>query len=62
MNMNNVFKNSVVAITGATGSWGTELIKQLLEKDPKQIIDRLDLVIHGNFKKALEAFARNRTD
>ncbi len=38
MNMNSVFKNSVVLLTGGTGSWGNELIKQLLEKDPKQII------------------------
>ena len=37
-------------------------IKHDMKEDPKQIIDRLDLVIHGNFKKALEAFARNRTD
>lgn len=36
--MNNMFKGSVVAITGGTGSWGRELIKQLLEKDPKQVI------------------------
>ncbi len=33
-----MFKDSVVLITGATGSWGNELIKQLLEKDPKKII------------------------
>lgn len=33
-----MFKDSVVLITGATGSWGNELIKQLLERDPKQII------------------------
>jgi FlaA1/EpsC-like NDP-sugar epimerase len=33
-----MFKDSVVLITGGTGSWGNELIKQLLEKDPKKII------------------------
>jgi FlaA1/EpsC-like NDP-sugar epimerase len=33
-----MFKDSTVLITGGTGSWGNELINQLLEKDPKQII------------------------
>lgn len=33
-----MFKDKVVLLTGGTGSWGNELIKQLLEKDPKQII------------------------
>jgi FlaA1/EpsC-like NDP-sugar epimerase len=33
-----IFKNSVIFITGGTGSWGNELTKQLLEKNPKKII------------------------
>ncbi|MFA6999686.1 MAG: polysaccharide biosynthesis protein [Candidatus Paceibacterota bacterium] len=33
-----MFKNSVIFITGGTGSWGNELTKQLLEKNPKKII------------------------
>lgn len=33
-----IFKNSVILITGGTGSWGNELTTQLLEKDPKKII------------------------
>lgn len=33
-----MFKNKTIAIPGATGSWGNELTKQLLEKDPKKII------------------------
>ena len=33
-----MFKNKTIAITGATGSWGNELTKQLLEKEPKKII------------------------
>lgn len=33
-----MFKNSVVLISGGTGSWGNELIKQMLEREPKQII------------------------
>ena len=33
-----IFKNAVILITGGTGSWGHELTKQLLEKDPKKII------------------------
>ncbi|MFA5095617.1 MAG: polysaccharide biosynthesis protein [Candidatus Paceibacterota bacterium] len=33
-----IFKNSVVLITGGTGSWGNELTRQLLEKKPKKII------------------------
>jgi FlaA1/EpsC-like NDP-sugar epimerase len=28
--MNNIFKNSKILITGGTGSWGNELVKQLL--------------------------------
>ena len=33
-----IFKDSVIFITGGTGSWGNELTKQLLEKNPKKII------------------------
>lgn len=33
-----IFKNAVILITGGTGSWGRELTRQLLEKDPKKII------------------------
>ncbi len=33
-----MFKNKTIAIFGATGSWGNELTKQLLDKDPKTII------------------------
>lgn len=29
--------NSIILITGGTGSWGHELVKQLLEKNPKEI-------------------------
>ncbi|MCM3719148.1 polysaccharide biosynthesis protein [Fictibacillus phosphorivorans] len=29
--------NSKILITGGTGSWGNELVKQLLEKNPKEI-------------------------
>ena len=32
-----MFKNKRVLITGATGSWGYELVKKLLEKDPLEI-------------------------
>lgn len=33
-----MFKDTSILCTGATGSWGNELIKQLLEKEPKKII------------------------
>ena len=33
-----MFKNKKILITGGSGSWGNELTKQLLEKEPKQII------------------------
>jgi FlaA1/EpsC-like NDP-sugar epimerase len=33
-----LFKDKRVLITGGSGSWGNELTKQLLEKDPKEII------------------------
>ena len=36
--MKNQFKNQRILVTGATGSWGNELIKQLLFFSPKQII------------------------
>jgi UDP-N-acetylglucosamine 4,6-dehydratase len=32
-----VFENQIILITGGTGSWGHELVKQLLEKNPKEI-------------------------
>ena len=33
-----MFKDSIVLVTGGTGSWGNELISQLLEKySPKEI-------------------------
>jgi FlaA1/EpsC-like NDP-sugar epimerase len=35
---NELVTNKVVAIFGATGSWGNELTRQLLEKNPKKII------------------------
>ena len=34
----NIFKESICAIFGGSGSWGRELTKQLLLKDPKEII------------------------
>ena len=33
-----MFENSTILITGGSGSWGNELTKQLLEKNPKQVI------------------------
>ena len=33
-----MFKNKTITVPGGTGSWGNELTKQLLEKDPKKII------------------------
>jgi len=33
-----MFTNSKVFITGGTGSWGHELVKQLLGKNPKEIV------------------------
>lgn len=38
MSFNSLINNSVVALTGGTGSWGQELTKQLLEKNPMKII------------------------
>ncbi|XJZ28214.1 polysaccharide biosynthesis protein [Bacillota bacterium Lsc_1132] len=32
-----MFENQTILVTGATGSWGHELVKQLLEKNPKEI-------------------------
>jgi len=32
-----MFKNKIILVTGGTGSWGNELVKQLLEKNPKEI-------------------------
>lgn len=32
-----LFENKIILVTGATGSWGHELVKQLLEKDPAEI-------------------------
>lgn len=36
--MNNFFKEKTILCTGGSGSWGNELTKQLLEKEPKKII------------------------
>ncbi len=36
--MKNMFTGSIVFITGGTGSWGNELVKQLLDFHPKQIL------------------------
>ncbi|MEC2343360.1 MULTISPECIES: polysaccharide biosynthesis protein [Paenibacillus] len=33
-----MFKDQVILVTGGTGSWGYELIRQLLPQDPKEII------------------------
>ncbi|MFB6467604.1 polysaccharide biosynthesis protein [Cytobacillus sp. Hz8] len=33
-----MFKNTTVLVTGGTGSWGTELIHQLLAQEPNKII------------------------
>jgi len=33
-----MFKDKTILITGGTGSWGNELTKQLLERDPGKII------------------------
>ncbi len=33
-----MFENKTILITGGSGSWGNELTKQLLEKNPKEII------------------------
>jgi UDP-N-acetylglucosamine 4,6-dehydratase/5-epimerase len=32
-----LFKNKIILVTGGTGSWGHELVKQLLTYDPKEI-------------------------
>ncbi|BCB03447.1 SDR family NAD(P)-dependent oxidoreductase [Bacillus sp. KH172YL63] len=32
-----MFTNKTILVTGGTGSWGNELVSQLLEKDPKEI-------------------------
>jgi len=32
-----LFKNQIILVTGGTGSWGYELIRQLLTYDPKEI-------------------------
>jgi FlaA1/EpsC-like NDP-sugar epimerase len=33
-----LFKNKTVLVTGGTGSWGYELVRQLLKNDPKEIL------------------------
>jgi UDP-N-acetylglucosamine 4,6-dehydratase len=33
-----MFKNAIILVTGGTGSWGKELILQLLTLDPKEVI------------------------
>lgn len=32
-----MFKNQTILVTGGTGSWGYELVRQLLTLDPKEI-------------------------
>ncbi|MFP3339927.1 polysaccharide biosynthesis protein, partial [Micrococcus sp. SIMBA_131] len=32
-----MFRDQTILVTGGTGSWGHELIKQLLQKSPKEI-------------------------
>lgn len=32
-----MFENKTILVTGATGSWGHELVRQLLEKNPREI-------------------------
>ncbi|PWA12719.1 UDP-N-acetylglucosamine 4,6-dehydratase [Pueribacillus theae] len=32
-----MFENKIILVTGGTGSWGYELVKQLLKKNPKEI-------------------------
>lgn len=32
-----LFKNKIILITGGTGSWGYELVRQLLKENPKEI-------------------------
>ena len=36
--MDNFFKDKTILCTGGSGSWGNELTKQLLEKEPKKVI------------------------
>ena len=38
MSLNSLINNSVVALPGGSGSWGQELTKQLLDKEPKMVI------------------------
>lgn len=33
-----MFNNKRIMVTGGTGSWGHELIRQLLPQNPKEII------------------------
>lgn len=33
-----MFKNAIILVTGGTGSWGRELISQLLKQNPKKVI------------------------
>lgn len=32
-----MYENKTILVTGGTGSWGKELVRQLLEKNPKEI-------------------------
>lgn len=36
--MQRLFKDKTIFVTGGTGSWGYELVSQLLQEDPKEII------------------------
>ena len=48
--MKNIFENKSIFVSGATGSWGTELTKQLLEfHNPKEII----IYSRGEFAQVL---------
>nr|WP_234943154.1 polysaccharide biosynthesis protein [Priestia megaterium] len=35
-----MFNNKTILVTGGTGSWGYELVKQLLTHNPKEGYDR----------------------
>ena len=53
-----MFKDKIIVITGGTGSWCNELIKQLLDKSPKMII----ILSRGELAQVMTArkFSDNR--
>jgi FlaA1/EpsC-like NDP-sugar epimerase len=56
-----MYKDKVILITGGTGSWGHELTKQLLEKNPKKIIifsrgELMQVTMQRKFNDARIAF------